>query len=312
MIHAFNADNVAQSAAVLNHQQGAPMSTCSPSGEDRAKGHFLALVTALIALALATPLLGNAQTLRTGGTGAALGTMRALGEAYKKIEPQFSLEIVPNLGSSGGLKALEQGAVHFAVISRPLKGDESVQGYAAYEYGRTPFVLATSRSDVSNLTLRQIADLYSARVAKWPDGTPVRLVLRPANDADTPLFASFSPAIKEALAEAMSRDGMIVAVTDQDSATELGRIKGAIGTSSLALIVSEKRPLSTIAIDGVKPTAKALSDGSYPYFKSVYVVTKGTPSRETARFLAFVRSTEGRRILTDLGHWMPPAGVAAR
>jgi phosphate transport system substrate-binding protein len=76
--------------------------------------------------------------------------------------------------------------------------------------------------------------------------------------------------------------------------------------------VSEKRPLSTIAIEGVTPSVKALADGSYPHFKSVYVVTKGARSEGTARFVAFIRSPEGRRILTHLGHWIAPAGVAAR
>ena len=293
------------------------MSNHSPSGQHRAKTRFRAAVVALLGLMLAAAAgVAQSETIRTGGTGAALGTMRVLADAYKKTDPAFSLEIVPNLGSAGGLKAVEQGAVHFAVISRALKGEETARGYTAIEYGKTPFVLATARPDPSALTLRQIADMYSGRVSKWPDGAPVRLVLRPANDGDTPLFAAFSPGIKEALAEAMAREGMIVAVTDQDSANEIGRIKGAIGTSSLALIASEKRPLSLVPIEGVKPSVKALADGSYPYFKSVYFVTKGTPTEDTTRFIAFVRSPAGRRILTELGHWVPDAGatsgVAAR
>jgi phosphate transport system substrate-binding protein len=159
--------------------------------------------------------------------------------------------------------------------------------------------------------LREIADLYAGRVSKWPDGTPVRLVLRPANDGDTPLFASFSPAIKEALTAAMSREGMIMAVTDQDSASEIARIKGAVGTSSLSLMLSENRPLVAMVIEGVKPSAQALADGAYPYFKSLYIVTPGKPAAATTRFIAFIRSPEGQRILTQTGHWVPPsAGVA--
>jgi phosphate transport system substrate-binding protein len=247
----------------------------------------------------------DADTVRTGGTGAALGTMRVLAEAYKKTEPQFALDIVPNLGSGGGLKALEHGAIDFAVISRGLKGDEIAQGYVAFEYGRTPFVVATSRAHSPGLTLAQIADIYSGRVNKWPDGTAIRLILRPANDGDTPLLAAFSPGIKEALATAMAREGMIVAITDQDSANDIGRIKGAIGTSSLALILSEQRNLTALSIDGVKPSVNALADGTYPHYKSLYIVSKGTAPGAAARFIAFVRSSEGRRALMEMGHWVP-------
>ncbi|HZN27691.1 MAG TPA: substrate-binding domain-containing protein [Burkholderiales bacterium] len=274
-----------------------------------AKGRLRAAITGLAVFSALTTPLAYSETVRTGGTGAALGTMRLLANAYAKVDPQFSLGIAPNLGSGGGLKALEQGAVHFAVIGRPLKSEEAARGYAAIEYGRTPFVLATARADAAGITLRGIADIYAGRVSKWPDGTPIRLVLRPANDRDTALLASFSPAIKDAVAGAMAREGMIVAVTDQDSASEIGRIKGALGTLSLALIMSEKRALVALAIDGVKPTVKTLADGAYPYFKSVYIVTKGKPSEAAARFIAFVRSPEGRRILAETGHWVPSADI---
>ena len=287
------------------------MSIPSRATRYRAKGRLRAAITGLAVFTTLTTPLAYPETVRTGGTGAALGTMRILADAYSKVDPQFSLEIVPNLGSGGGLKALEQGAVHFAVISRPLKSDEMARGHAAIEYGRTPFVLATARGVATGLTLQQIADIYAGRLSKWSDGTPVRVVLRPANDSDTALLARLSPAVKDALAQAMAREGMIVAVTDQDSAHDIGRVKGAIGTSSLALVMSEKRTLVALAIDGVKPTVKTLSDGTYPYFKSVYIVTKGTPSEGTTRFIAFVRSPEGRRILTETGHWVPNPAAGA-
>ena len=229
-----------------------------------------------------------------------------------KADSRFSLEVVPNLGSSGGLKAVERGAIDFAVTSRALTSEEIARGHVGVEYGRTPFVLATARNDVSGLTLRQIADIYGGRVSQWPDGTPVRIVLRPANDTDTAILAAFSAAIKEGLSHAMGRSGMIIAITDQDSANEIGRIKGALGTSSLALILAEKRPLFTVPIEGVKPTAKTIQDGSYPYYKSVFIVTRGKMPESVARFVAFTQSREGRRILAETGHWVPDAHERTR
>jgi phosphate transport system substrate-binding protein len=254
----------------------------------------------------------HAQPVRLGGTGAGLGTMHLLGAALAKAEPQFSLEIVPNLGSSGGLKALARNAVQLAVISRALKPEEAAQGFTAIEYGKTPFVLVTTRRDLGNLTLAQIADIYSGKRESWADGTPIRLVLRPANDSDTAVLAAFSPAIKTALASAQAREGMVVGITDQDSANELQRLKGGLGTASLALVLSEKRPLSVIPIEGVTPSVTTLTNKTYPYFKPMYFVTRSNAPAAVTRFIEFTRSAQGQRILADTGHWVENATHGAK
>lgn len=263
--------------------------------------HRLAAAALLCGAAL-QPVPAAAETLRAGGTGAALGTMRVLAEAMKKRDPHFTLELLPNLGSGGGMKALDRGVIHFALISRPLSADEMAKGMQAMEYARTPFVIATARKGVGSMTLAQLADIYSAKQTTWLDGSPVRLVLRPANDGDTALLASFSPAVKEALARAMTREGMVMGVTDQDSADEIARLPGGLGTSSLALILSERRPLHVVPIDGVTPSVRTLADGTYPYAKSLFMVTRSTAPEAVQRFVSFIRSAEGRTILADTGH----------
>ncbi|HEX6362947.1 MAG TPA: substrate-binding domain-containing protein, partial [Albitalea sp.] len=99
---------------------------------------------ALLAAALLLPAAA-ADPVRLGGTGAALGTMAALARAYAQVEPSFRLHVVPNLGSSGGLKALAAGSIHIAVSGRAPKPEESAAGLRAVEYGRTAFVLATTK-----------------------------------------------------------------------------------------------------------------------------------------------------------------------
>lgn len=277
----------------------------------RAPAGWLRACLLLLVCTLAGGHAARAEPVRTGGTGTSLGTMRILAAAYARHAPDFALEIVPNLGNTGGLKALERGAVHFAVASRPLTPQESARGLIPLEFGRTPFVIATGRKDVMGLSMVQIADLYAGRQAAWRDGTPVRLVLRPGNDVNTVQLGAFSPMVKTALATAMSRPGMVVGVTDYESASHIARLPGAIGTTSLALILAEKLPIRPLAIDGAMPSVKNLARGSYPYFKTLYIVTRGEPAEPVAGFIAFVRSPEGRNILTEHGHWVADASGAA-
>lgn len=279
-----------------------------------------ALRTTLFSLgfALALPTPARAETVRLGGTGAALRTMAVLAQAYKKVDPSFQLEIVPNLGSNGGIKALTAGAIQIAVASRVIKAEELAAGVHAFEYGRTAFVLATAKDNVRALTLTQIADLYAGRQTKWSDGQPVRLVLRPANDGDTPLLASFSQGVKDALAIAMARPGMVTAMTDQDSADTIERLPGGLGTSSLALLMSEQRRARALPIDGVEPTVGNVANGQYPYAKPLYLLFKDGAPASVLQFIAFVGSEAGRRILTDTGtdvttaHIAPPAATMAQ
>ena len=261
------------------------------------------LLLAVLLCGVCMPTAAVGETVKLGGTGTGLGTMQMLAERLRNADPQFSLGIVPNLGSSGGLKALAAGAIDIAVTSRPLKSEEIAQGLVASEYGKTPFVLVTSKKGVTDLTTSQLVDMYAGKQLTWPDGSPIRLVLRPANDSDTGLLAGFSAGMRRALDSAMAREGMIVATNDQESVDSIGRLPGALGTSSLALLLSEKRPLTPLAINGVVPSVETIADGSYPYLKSMYLVIKSTPSAQVSRFLSFVLSPEGQTILRATGHW---------
>lgn len=257
----------------------------------------LARLLFVAAAGLAVATASQAGNFRAGGTGSGLGIMMRLAEAYAKVDPSFRLDLVPNLGSSGGIKALSIGATHIAIASRRLKPDEAVAGLRAYEIGRTAFVLATRRPALKDLSIAQVVDLYAGRQTRWPDGQMVRLVLRPAGDGDTALLAAFSPAVKEALSTAMSREGMVTGLTDQDSVDEIERLPGAIGTASMVLLNTERRSAVPVAIDGVSPTLANVVSGRYSHVKPLVVVIREGAPAELIRFIAFAGSEAGLKVL---------------
>jgi phosphate transport system substrate-binding protein len=271
-----------------------------------------AAVCALLFLPALFAVPAAADMVRIGGTGAALGTMKVLAAAAQRKHPDSQFEILPSLGTGGGLKAVARGSIDLAVVARELNKEERADGLTAFEYGKTPFVLATSKPVVAGLTLEQVADIYAGRTVQWVDGTPIRLILRPRLDTDSKALAAFSPQVKEGLAKALAREGLIVATTDQDAANQIERLPGALGPSTLALILSEKRSLVALPIEGVAPSVQAIATGRYAHSRSLYIVVKGSPSPATARFLDFVRSSEGRRILTDTGHLVVEAPTAGK
>jgi phosphate transport system substrate-binding protein len=259
-----------------------------------------------IALALVCTPGRAAEEMKIGGTGAALGTMHILAARYTSMNPGVRVTTVPSLGSAGSIRAVLAGAIGLAVTSRPMNESERKLGAVETEYARTPFVFAVSaKSKVSAITSAELADIYSGKLAAWPDGSAIRLVLRPASDIDTAMVKNLSPEIRRGVEVAENRPGVQFSVNDQDAADDLERIPGAIGPSSLSLILSEKRALRALRFDGREPTAANGASGAYPHYKRLYIVTGPNRPAVAERFMAFVQSPDGRKILAGSGNWIP-------
>ena len=110
------------------------------------------------------------------------------------------------------------------------------------------------------------------------------------------------PEIAAALELAHQRPGMIVAPTDQDAADQAERQPGSLATNTVALLRSEGRRLHTIALDGAHPTARALADGSYRFYKPFFMVIRNDAPPGVAAFAEFVQGDEARSILEANGH----------
>ena len=250
----------------------------------------------------------SGEVLRIGGTGGAVGTMKRLASVYSKSHPDIRIEIMPSIGSSGAVKAVSKGVLDIGLIARPLKESEGPLNLQVREYAVTPLVFATSTTcPMTDITTEELIKVYRGERRRWPCGSRVRLVLRPAGDSDTKVIRDISPALSEAVDEALTRPGMFVALTDQEAADVLGGGPERFGTSTLALIVAENRPLRVLSFNGVAPTLQALADGTYPLSKTFAFVISLQPSRHGASFIDFVFSPEGRKILEESGSL--PAGA---
>lgn len=247
--------------------------------------------------------VGHAEEIKIGGTGGALATMQLLADAYTGKHPDARFRVLPSLGSGGGIKAVLGSSIQLAVSARALKDNEIAQGARQVEIGRTPFVFVTSVANpVAGLSLPELVDIYAGKTEQWPDGKRIRLVLRPVGDSDSDMVKAISPAMREAKIAAEQRKGMPFAVTDQDAADILEKIPGALGPSTLAQMLTENRRLKALRIDGIEPSAKSLDSARYPWYKTMYLVTSAQATPEVNKFVAFVQSEAGRRVLSQNGY----------
>ena len=259
-----------------------------------------ALLGVMVTLAAAG---AQADSIKIGGTGTGLGTMKLLAQEYRKSRPGAQLIIAPSLGSTGAIRAVLANALDVGISARPLSAEERRQGASAQAYARTPIVLATgSKNKVAGLSLHQFAQITAGEVTTWPDGSPIRLVVRPDSDADTVALRTFSAEMDRAVTMAMQRTGLRMATTDQDNADALEQLPGSLGMTTLTQILTEERALRPLALDGTMPTLQALAAGEYRYFKTLHLITGAKPSPLAQDFVAFVRSPAGQAVLARSGN----------
>jgi phosphate transport system substrate-binding protein len=261
-------------------------------------GLVAVLIGSFIGAAMVDPV--RAGELRIGGTGAVTDVLRTLAPDFRAATGS-ALVVLPSLGSSGANNAVADGKLGLAVSGRDLRDKEKALGLQLVGLLRTPYGLVTSRPGPDTLASADIVGLFKSAKPVWPDGTPVLIVLRPADDSDNDILAALFPGMADAITQLRKRRDLSVAATDQDNADMAERMAGSLVGATLAQVKAEKRNLRFVALNGVVPSLDAYLDGSYPYGKLLYLVAPATPSAEAKAFADFIAGPLARSRLRDLG-----------
>lgn len=238
-----------------------------------------------------------ADKVRVGGTGIALATAQALADALQKADPGISVEVLRSLGTPGGLRALAQGAVEVAIAARPLLPEERAQGLREASCLKTALIFVTSHPSAAGVERKRLPAIYDGSVGNWPDGAPLRPILRLRAGMEMPYLAQAIPGMERAIEAAFARRGMPVGTTDQQNIALAQEIPGSFAVATLLQVLSERPGVRVLALDGVAPTAASVADGSYPLPVRVCFAVPASPTAGAQRFVAFANSQDGRAIL---------------
>ncbi|MFN3076404.1 MAG: PstS family phosphate ABC transporter substrate-binding protein [Alphaproteobacteria bacterium] len=242
------------------------------------------------------------EVIRVGGTGAGTVILQRMIEKYTETHPEVRFTaLMPPLGSTGGFNALMAGAIHLAILSKKPDPAKS-GGIAVIPWMTTPFVLVgRDIPDNSNLTRAQVAGILSGSLLQWPNGKPIRLVMRSEVESDTKLLASLSPAIGEAVSQALKRAGLTRADHDIENQQYLERTPGAFGTMSLVQMLMTSPDLKALSLDGVVPSLDNLRNGSYPHEKKFYLMLSPSAPATARDFVTFLQASKTREYLGEFG-----------
>lgn len=253
----------------------------------------------LVALAAAC-LFANgaketAQTVSTDGSTSMESVILSLSEVF---EEETGIVVTYNpTGSGSGITAVSEGRADIGLASRALKDSEKETLTETVLALDGICIIVNNANPVSDLTLDQIAALYTGSITNWSEvggnDAPVVLIGREAGSGTRDGFESISgteDACKYSQ-ELTSTGAVITAVASNEN---------AIGYASLASVSDSVKALT---VNGVKASEETVKSGDYVVQRPFVLATRtGEALSESAqKFFDYITSSDASQVIADAG-----------
>jgi phosphate transport system substrate-binding protein len=86
-----------------------------------------------------------------------------------------------------------------------------------------------------------------------------------------------------------------------EMAEQLATTTGAVGMTTMTVIEQSNGRIKAVALQGVTPTAANVQNKTYVLTRDSFLVTQSTPSTAVAKFMAFVASDAGKKVIASNG-----------
>ena len=236
-------------------------------------------------------------TVSTDGSTSMEKVIMSLAESFQNENSGVTVGYNPT-GSGAGITAVSEGRCDIGLSSRALKDDEKASGLKETILALDGIaIIVNPENKVSDLTLEQIAKIYTGEISNWKDvgGDDAEIVLigREAGSGTRDGFESITGTAESCkYRQELTSTGDVI--------TTVAGNPNAIGYASLA---SVKDTVKALSVGGVAPSEATVSDGSYAVQRPFVLVTKeGTELSAAAQaFFDHATSTAANDIITAAG-----------
>ena len=236
-------------------------------------------------------------TVSTDGSTSMEKVIGALSESYMAANKDVTVNYNPT-GSGAGITAVQEGTCDIGLSSRALKDEEKTAGLqeTVLAYDGIAIIVRPD-NPVSDLTLEQIAQLYTGEITNWKDvgGNDAQVVLigREAASGTRDGFESITGTKDKCqYRQELTSTGDVITTVSQNP--------DAIGYASLASI---KDSVKALNVDGVTPSEASVKDGSYKVQRPFVLVTvEGKALSSAAQsFFDYATSADAADIIAKAG-----------
>lgn len=207
-------------------------------------------------------------TVSTDGSTSMEKVIKYLSESYSEENKNVKITYNPT-GSGSGITAVSEGRCDIGLSSRDLKDEEKQSGLKGTVVALDGIAIVVNpENTVEDLTVEQIADLYTGKITNWKDvggkDAPVVLIGREAASGTRDGFESIT-GTKDACkySQELSSTGDVIQTVASNP--------NAIGYASLA---SVKETVKALKVNSVAPTTQTVQDGTYKIQRDFVFVTK--------------------------------------
>ena len=240
-------------------------------------------------------------TVNTDGSTSMESVVKALGEAFKELNPDVTVNY-SGTGSGTGIQSAIDGTCDLGLSSRALtdeeKGNGAVENIVALD---GVAVVVNPACGVEDLTVEQIAQIFTGEITNWSQ--------LGGEDGEIAVFG------REAGSGTRGAFEEIVGVEDACKYTNeysstgdvIGNVASnpnAIGYASLSAV---NDTVKAVKVNGVAPSEDTVKDGSYEIQRPFVMVTKegAELSEATQAFLDFAMSADAADIIAAAGAVSP-------
>ena len=238
-----------------------------------------------------------AGTVSTDGSTSMEKVIGSLGEVFQAENESIDFTYNPT-GSGSGISAIEKGTCDIGLSSRSLKDEEKEQGLEETVLAYDGIaVIVNADNKVEDLTIDQIADIYTGKIKNWKEvgGVDAEIVVigREAGSGTRDGFESITGTEETCkLRQELTSTGDVIATVKSN--------ENAIGYASLASVDDTVKALT---VGGVKPSADTVLDGTYKIQRPFVLVTKeGSKLSDAAQaFFDYAISDDAKPVIEKAG-----------
>lgn len=252
------------------------------------RAHRTAVFAAILALVLAAPAGAAAKRLIIGGSTSVLPLMQKLASAYHKANPHIPAPQVSGGQSDIGISGAANGTLDIGDSSRdPIKGVDP-KGLVFTKIARDGVCVITApQNHISNLSQAEVEGIFTGRIHDWSEVSgatvsgPIALFQRDGasgtEDAFQHIFlGEYLKISPSAVAE--SSNGLMQLHVEKNPQ--------GIGFVSFAYTAG----VNAVGYQGIACNLRNARSGQYQGVRNFWMVTKGVPKGEAAKFIAWVTS----------------------
>lgn len=280
---------------------------------------------AVLAAALAPAACGGGRdasapartVIQNKGSDTMVNVAQVWAEEFRKVAPDIEVEVSGG-GSGVGIAALIRGTVDIANASREIKPSEAEQ--AMKNTGKAPVsfivgydalaVYVHKNNPLEEITLEQIADIYAegGQTTRWSQlgvtipGARDDTIVRVSRQSSSGTYEFFR---EHALGNRDFRLGSRDLNGSKEVVELVAATPTAIGYSGMGYATPGVKMLKVAARAGapaVAPTVAAVHDRSYPLARSLHVYTLGEPQGAVKRYIDWILSDAGQKIVEESGY----------